>query len=183
AGAGGLAEELLDRYPEEPRQARQRRDRHAPVAHLIGVHGLLGDAELLGELHLGDVRALAQLRDARAERDEKRPFLLADRHDPNLCPNVFQGMVHSVGVSCEARLTLPLRVVVYARIIFPQTLLTGFWKGAALWTSVTSPSAIGQSARVRRLPGRDETRRRHRSCACRAGGSVGWASRSARWCG
>jgi hypothetical protein len=36
------------------RKPRERGDRHAAMAHLVGVHRLLRDAEGLRELHLGD---------------------------------------------------------------------------------------------------------------------------------
>ncbi len=56
------------------------RDRHAAPAALVGGDGLLRDAELLGQLDLGDALILAQAVDAGAELDEEGAFVVADGH-------------------------------------------------------------------------------------------------------
>lgn len=81
-GGGGRrgADQILDGDREGLRKHGQRGDRHAAVAHLVGVHRLLRDIQRLGELDLGDVLFLAQLRNARAQGLEKRAVVLADGH-------------------------------------------------------------------------------------------------------
>ena len=53
-GFAALADQLFDRYSEQSCQGWQRRDWHASAPDLVRIDRLLGDAERLGELHLGD---------------------------------------------------------------------------------------------------------------------------------
>ena len=55
-------------------------DGNAPAPGLVGVHGLLRDADQLGQLRLRDVLFLADARNAPAECDEERAFVVADGH-------------------------------------------------------------------------------------------------------
>lgn len=58
--------------------SRGMRDRHPALAVLVGGHGLLRDAELFGELHLGNALVLTQLVDACSQLDEKGTFVAGD---------------------------------------------------------------------------------------------------------
>lgn len=59
ASCGRHADQVLDGDAERACQQRQQRDRHPALPALVGGDGLLGDAQGLGQLHLGQSLALA----------------------------------------------------------------------------------------------------------------------------
>lgn len=80
AALGGDTEHVLHAGARGIGQRRQRRNRHAPRAALVGGDGLLRDAEHVGQLHLGQALSFAQVGQAFAEGDEEGAFFLTDGH-------------------------------------------------------------------------------------------------------
>jgi hypothetical protein len=78
AGLGRFGDERFDADAEGLRDHGQGRDLDASPPDFIGGDGLLGDAERLGQLHLGDAVFLAQLGDAGPETSEEGEFVGAD---------------------------------------------------------------------------------------------------------
>ncbi len=67
SGFAVVIEQGFHRDAQTLGDGRQQRDRDTAAAGLVGVDGLLGDADQFGQLHLGDVLLLAQLRDPSAQ--------------------------------------------------------------------------------------------------------------------
>jgi len=77
-----LADQVLDGDAKRPGQGRQQRHGNAQPPCLVVGKGLLGDAEFIGELHLGEIARLASRGDAPAERQIEA--LVGDGHEAAL---------------------------------------------------------------------------------------------------
>ena len=79
-GLAVVAEQRFHRHAEALGDRWQQRHRHAATAGLVGVDGLLSDADEVGELRLGNVLLFADAGDASAHGHEEGAFVAADGH-------------------------------------------------------------------------------------------------------
>ena len=94
-GGAVIAQQLFDGDAEQPGQLRQRGNGNASAPDLVGVDGLLRDAQGLGQLHLGDGLDFALFGDAGAESGDEGAFCRGDGHGEGVA---VVGVVHRLGL-------------------------------------------------------------------------------------
>src|SRR5690606_31073886 len=130
---GGRADQFFDGHLQHAGDGGQRRRGDEGGADFVMRHRLLRDAQLLGQVGLGEAERLASRCDLAAEL----PVEIRVLHGG--CAGVGGVIEHKAGSGWQ-RLTIPVIWVLCVRVVFTQNPLTGFLPGGPPMPQSPDPS-------------------------------------------